>query len=140
MLTCKSTREPPEVTIIRSNQRALGLQKKTAGAVPFLFKVKAHRGQPANEEANIQGDKAVSGKHIPTEWHYRTNQAIFTWLEPHSKRSTVSCEDQKSTRSSRILRRKEIRRGSTEEEVRKHPALMIDRVTGAWKQISKQRQ
>jgi len=32
--------------------------------------------------------------------------------------------------------RKAIRRGSPEEEVRKHR----DRVTGAWKQISKQRQ
>jgi len=27
--------------------------------------VKAHRGEPANEEANIQADKAISGKDVP---------------------------------------------------------------------------
>jgi len=32
----------------------------------FLVKVKAHRGEPANEEANIQADKAISGKDVPT--------------------------------------------------------------------------
>jgi len=45
----------------------------------------------------------------------------------------VSYEDQKSTWNSGV--RKAIRRGSAEEEVRKH----LDRLTGAWKQISKQR-
>jgi len=29
--------------------------------------VKAHRGEPANEEADIQADKAISGKGVPTE-------------------------------------------------------------------------
>jgi len=45
----------------------------------------------------------------------------------------VSYEDRKSTWNSRV--RKAIRRGSAEEVVRKHR----DRVTEAWKQISKQR-
>ena len=45
----------------------------------------------------------------------------------------MSYEDQKSTWNSGV--RKAIRRGSAEEEVRKH----LDRLTGAWKQISKQR-
>jgi len=47
----------------------------------------------------------------------------------------VSYEDRKSTQNSGVW--KAIRRGlgSAEEEVRKHR----DRVTGAWKQISKQR-
>jgi len=31
----------------------------TAGAATFLVKVKAHRGEPANEEANIQADKVI---------------------------------------------------------------------------------
>ena len=44
----------------------------------------------------------------------------------------MSYEDLKSTWNSGV--RKAIRRGSVEEEVRKHR----DRVTGAWKQISKQ--
>ena len=36
------------------------LRKRTiAGATMFLVKVKAHRGEPANEEADIQADKAI---------------------------------------------------------------------------------
>jgi len=44
-------------------------KRMTAGAATFLVKVKVHRGKPANEEANIQADKAISGKDVPTEWH-----------------------------------------------------------------------
>jgi len=51
-----------------------GLQNgTTAGATTFLVKVKAHRGEPANEVANIQADKSISGKDVPTEWHDRTH-------------------------------------------------------------------
>ena len=58
-------------------------QKRTiAGAVTFLVKVNAHRGEPANEETKIQADKTISGKEVPTEWHDRTNQTVFTWQEP----------------------------------------------------------
>jgi len=108
-------------------------QRTTAGAATFLVKVKAHRlgGEPAHEEADIQADKAISGKVVPTEWHDRTNRAVFTWQEPRRKGGTVSYEDRKSTWNSGV--RKAIRQGSAEEEVRKHQ----DRVTGAWKQISK---
>ena len=36
------------------------LQKRTtAGAATFLVRVKAHRGEPANETADIQADKAI---------------------------------------------------------------------------------
>jgi len=101
--------------------------------VTFLVKVKAHRGNPANEEANIQADKAISGTDVSTEWHDRTNRAVFTWQEPRRKEGMVSYEDQKSTWNSGV--RKAIRQGSAEEEVHKQR----DRVTGAWKQISKQR-
>jgi len=38
----------------------------------------AHHGEPANEEADIQADNAISGKDVPTEWHDRTNRAVFT--------------------------------------------------------------
>jgi len=44
----------------------------------FLVKVQAHQGGPLNEEADIQADKAISGKDVPTEWHDRTNRAVFT--------------------------------------------------------------
>ena len=90
--------------------------------------MKAHRGEPANEEADIQADKAISGKGVPTEWHDRTNRAVFTWQEPRRKGGTVSYEDQKSTWNSGVW--KAIRLGSAEEEVRKHR----DRVTGVSKQ------
>jgi len=68
-------------------------------------------------------------KMFPTEWHVRTNRAFFTWQEPRRKEDTVSYEDRKSTWNSGV--QKVIRRGSAEED--------RDRVTGAWKQISKQR-
>jgi len=56
------------------------LQKRTTtGAATILVKVKAHRGEPANEEANIQADKVISGKDVVTERHDRTNRAFFTW-------------------------------------------------------------
>jgi len=90
--------------------------------------VKAHRGEPANEEADIQG------KDVSTEWHDRTNRAVFTWQESCRKEGTVSYEDRKLTWNSGV--RKAIRRGSVEEKVRKHR----DRVTGAWKYVRKQSQ
>jgi len=55
--------------------------------------VKALRGEPAHEEADIQADKAISSKHVPTEWRDRTNPAIFTWQEPRRKGDAVSYED-----------------------------------------------
>jgi len=54
-------------------------KRTTAGATTFLVKVKAHQEEPANEEAVIQAHKAISGKGVPTEWHDRTNRAVFTW-------------------------------------------------------------
>jgi len=67
-----------------------------------LVKVKVHRGQPANEEANLQADKAISSKDVPTEWHDRTNRAVFTWQKPRQKGDTVSYEDCKSTWNSGV--------------------------------------
>jgi len=55
--------------------------------------VKAYRGEPSNEEADIRADKAISGKDDPMEWHDRTNRAVFTWQEPRLKGDTVSYED-----------------------------------------------
>jgi len=116
-------------------------KRTTAGEAIFLVKVNAHRGDlfPANEEADIQADKVVSGINVPTGWIDWTNGAsmpetgVFTWQEPRRKEGTVSYGDRKSTCNSRV--RKAMRQRSEQEEVRKHR----DRVTGAWKQISKQR-
>jgi len=87
-------------------------KRTTAGEATFLVKVKAHQREPANEEADIQADKAISGKDVPTEWHDRTNRAVFTRQEPRLKGGTVSYEDRKSTWNSGV--RKVIRRGSAE--------------------------
>jgi len=79
----------PDADILR--EAIEELQKRiTAGAAMFLVKVKAHRGEPANEEAEIQADKAISGKDVLTEWHDRTNRAVFTWQEPRRQGGTVS--------------------------------------------------
>ena len=72
-------------------------KRTTAVAATFLVKVKAHCGESANKEADIQADKAISGKDVPTEWHDRTNRAVFTWQEPRRKGGTESFEDRKST-------------------------------------------
>ena len=68
-------------------------KRTTAGAATFLVKVKAH----ANKEADIQADKAIPGKDVPTEWHDRINRAVFTWQAPRWKGGTVSYEDRKLT-------------------------------------------
>ena len=46
-----------------------------AGTATFLarVKVKAHRGEPANEGADILADKAISDPKVGKEWCQRTN-------------------------------------------------------------------
>jgi len=45
------------------------LRKKiAAGTATFLVKVKAHRGEPANEGAIILADKAISDPKVGKEW------------------------------------------------------------------------
>ena len=60
----------------------------------YLVKVKAARGEPANEETDIQADKALSGKDVPPECHDRTNRAVYTFRR---KGGTVSYQDRKTT-------------------------------------------
>ena len=40
-------------------------KRTTAGAATFLVKMKAHRREPANEEADIQADKLFQAKMFP---------------------------------------------------------------------------
>jgi len=49
-----------------------------AGTATFLVKVKAHRGEPADEGADILVDEAISDPKVDKEWCQRTNQAVFT--------------------------------------------------------------
>jgi len=58
------------------------LQKRiAAGTATCLVKVKAHRGEPANEGAFL-ADKAISDPKVGKEWCERTNRAVFTWTKP----------------------------------------------------------
>jgi len=39
-----------------------------------MIKIKANRGEPSNEEADIQADKALSNEDVPVmEWHDSKN-------------------------------------------------------------------
>jgi len=53
-----------------------------AGTASFLVKMKAYRGESANEGANILVDKAISDLKVGEEWCQRMNQAVFTWRKP----------------------------------------------------------
>jgi len=61
--------------------------------------VKAHRGEPANEEADILADKAISDPKVGKEWCQRTNRAVFTWEKPRRKAGKVTSQDRHSTSS-----------------------------------------
>ena len=72
---------------------ALKLQyRTTAGTATFLVIVKAHRGEPANEKARVEADKAILSRYVFMKWHDRTNRAVFTWQDCQ-KGSKVSHED-----------------------------------------------
>jgi len=74
------------------------LRKKiAAGTATFLVKVKAHRGKPANEGADILTDKAISDPKVGKEWCQRTNRAVFIWKKPCREAGKVSYHDHLST-------------------------------------------
>jgi hypothetical protein len=55
------------------------LQKRiAAGTATFLVKVKAYQGEPANDNAIILADKAISDPKVGKEWCQRTNRAVCT--------------------------------------------------------------
>ena len=101
-----------------------------AGSATFLVKVKAHRGEPANEGADILADKAISDRKVGKEWCQRMNRAVFTWKKLCREAGTVTCQDRHSTFNNSM--RDAIRRGAAENEVPKHE----ERLTGAWRQMS----
>jgi len=70
------------------------LRKKiAAGTATFLVKVKAHRGEPTNEGANILADKAMSDLKVGKEWCQRTNRAVFTWKKQCREYNNVQARD-----------------------------------------------
>jgi len=67
-----------------------------AGSATLLVKVKAHRGEPENEGANILADKAIWDPTVGKEWCQRTNQVVFMWKKPCRKAGKVSYQDRHS--------------------------------------------
>jgi len=104
-----------------------------AGTATFLVKVKAHRGGPANERADILADKAISYPKVGKEWCQRANRAVFTWKKPCREAGKETYQDCHSTFNNSVGGA--IRRGAAENEVQKHE----EKLTGAWRQMSKLR-
>jgi len=97
-----------------------------AGTATFLVKVKAHRGEPANEGADILADQAISDLKVGTDWCQRTNRAVFTWRKPCREAGKVTYQDRHSTFNNSV--RGAIQRGAAENEVPKH----AEKLTGTW--------
>jgi len=80
-----------------------------AGTATFLVKIKAHRGEPANEGADILADKAISDPKVGKEWCQQMNRAVFTWRKPCREAGKVTYQDRRSTFNNCV--RDAIRRG-----------------------------
>ena len=48
-------------------------KRNAAGTAAFLVKVKAHRGEPTNERADILAPKAISDPKVSNMWCHRSN-------------------------------------------------------------------
>jgi len=68
-----------------------------AGTATFLVKVKANRGEPANEGADILTDNAMSVPKVGKEWCQRTNRAVFTWKSSCREARKITCQDNNLT-------------------------------------------
>jgi len=89
-----------------------------AETATFLVKVKSHRGEPANEVADILADKAISDPRVSKRWCQRTNHAVFTWRKPCQEPGKVTYQVRHSTFNNNF--RDAIRRGAAENEVQEH--------------------
>ena len=92
--------------------------------------MKAHRGEAANEGADVLADKAISDLKVGKEWCQRTNRAVFTWEKPCREAGKVTYQDRHLIFGNSV--RDAIRRGATENEVQKHE----EKLTGSWRQMS----
>ena len=89
------------------------LRKRIAAGTATILvrvKVKAHRGEPANEGADILADKAISDPKVGKEWCQRTNRAVFMWRKPCREAGKVTYQDRHSTFNNSV--RDAIRRGA----------------------------
>jgi len=107
-----------------------------AGTATFLVKVKAHRGEQANEGTDIlaRADKTISDPKVGKEWSKRKKREDNTWKKPCREAGKVTYQDRHLTFNNIV--RDAIRRGPEENEVHKHE----ERLIGAWRQMSTLRQ
>jgi len=110
------------------------LRKRIAAGTATFLIVKVHRGEPANEGADILVDKAISDPKVGKEWCQRTHRALFTCKKLCREAGKVTYEDCHSKFDNSV--KDAIRRGAAENEVQKHE----ERLTGAWRQMSTLRQ
>ena len=62
------------------------LQKRVdAGAATLLIKVKAHRGDPLNEEADIRAELGRRKEYKETIWGDLTNRTVYQWPAKQGK-------------------------------------------------------
>jgi len=103
----------PDVDILAA---AIEILRKriAAGTAIFLDKVKAHRGEPANEGADILADKAISDPKAGKEWCQRTNRKVFTWKKQCREVGKVTYQDCHSTFNNSAW--DAIRRGAADDD------------------------
>ncbi len=66
------------------------LQKRVqAGAATLLVKVKAHRGDPLNEEADIRAEMGRRKDQKEVRWNSPTNRTVYQWTVGQHTRSTT---------------------------------------------------
>jgi len=92
--------------------------------------VKAHRGEPADEGADIVTDEAISNPKIGKELCQQTNRAVFTWKKPCRQAGKVTYQDRHWTFNNGVREAKQ--RWRAECEVQKHE----EKLTGACRQMS----
>ena len=101
-----------------------------AGTATSLVKVKSHRGEPANEGADVLANNSISDPKVGKEWCQQSNRAVFTLEKPCREAGKVTYQDHHSTYNNSM--RDAIRRGAAENNVQKHE----ERLTGALRQMS----
>ena len=73
----RSTKSPDADVLKRV---IIKLQKRVlAGETTLLVKVKAHRGDPLNEEADIRAEMGRLKGHQEVKWNDLTNRTIYRW-------------------------------------------------------------
>ena len=84
---CRARRnlsKSPDADILKAI--ILKLQKRVeAGAATLLIKVKAHRGDPLNEEADIRAELGRRKEYKETIWDDLSDRTVYQWRSKQGK-------------------------------------------------------